>query len=187
MQMQMQMHTNNYLTQVSIGIVTSRNNPVVRLCRVPFDTYAANPPDTPLFEDLVDKHCNELNTKMVSLSVVGRLPVLKSPTGFVFHESRSGSTLVSDMLAANPANMVCCCAVGSRHDKVQVYADSQMLAGIVQSSGCSRERRMYVLRTIMNAMGNSAQHTGLYFKFQSVVSLDMDLLLEASTCCHDGC
>ena len=68
---------------------------------------------------------------------------------------------------------------------MQVYADSQLLASIVQSSGCSRERRMYVLRTIMNAMGNSAQHTSLYFKFQSVVSMDMDLLLEACGHC-DG-
>lgn len=69
---------------------------------------------------------------------------------------------------------------------MQVYADSQLIASIVSSTGCSRARRMYVLRTIMNAMGNSARHTGLYFKFQAVLSLDMDLILEAGGGCG-GC
>ncbi len=44
--------------------------------------------------------------RSVHLSELAALPTLLQPTGFVFHEARVGSTLVANMLASDPRNLV---------------------------------------------------------------------------------
>ena len=91
---------------VRIDDVT-QNDPTVTLCPVPFDIYATNPFDTPLFDELVLKHCTDDVVLTERLSVVAALPIVVEPTGFVFSTPRSGSTLVAHMLASEKHNMVC--------------------------------------------------------------------------------
>lgn len=100
------------------------------LCQLDFKTYSTQPHMYPMFKDLVAlSKCNEPGrTKITSIETVlaeiaagaaaghssGRVVY---PSGFVFHESRVGSTLIANMLAADPDNMVfsevsefmCCC------------------------------------------------------------------------------
>ena len=40
---------------------------------------------------------------------------------------------------------------------------------------------MYLLRVLFNAMGNSASHSALYFKFPSELSVYMDVITEVAT------
>ena len=58
-----------------------------------------------MFRDLVEKYCQSKLIKR-PFKDLQALPALKTPNGFVFHESRVGSTLVADMLASDADNMV---------------------------------------------------------------------------------
>ena len=89
----------------------------VTLCKLKFEDYYHSPHVYPMFKDLVAaSHCNLLgNSKIDTLdNILAALQARNGtvggrvvpPSGFVFHESRVGSTLVANMLASNPWNMV---------------------------------------------------------------------------------
>ena len=57
-------------------------------------------------QDLIEAFCDAGSTITTNVSSLAAMPVLKKPTGFVFHESRCGSTLVANMLASDQNNLV---------------------------------------------------------------------------------
>ena len=73
--------------------------------------YWRSPHKLPMFKDLVGaSKCRGSNSKSEKLSVLKREmdndpDGTLEPTGFVFHETRCGSTLVADMLAAHPHHL----------------------------------------------------------------------------------
>lgn len=63
----------------------------------------------PFFEQTVHKHQQETpsaNRTTSAETLLSAAPPERQPTGFIFHASRSGSTLVAQMLAASPRNVV---------------------------------------------------------------------------------
>jgi hypothetical protein len=94
--------------------VSYRTDPEFELCQLDFKAYYEAPHAYPMFKDVV-KQSGCMNTKKRSYSFLmeevalhrgdpaGRIVL---PTGFVFHESRVGSTLVANMFASNPWAMV---------------------------------------------------------------------------------
>lgn len=132
------------------------SDPRVTLCKLDYDTYWRNPNKLPMFRDLVAaSNCRGKNVKKEKLSVLkaemeadpdGTL----QPTGFVFHESRCGSTLVADMLGSQAHHLT--------------FSESQPPAAIAGKG----ERHVGILRTVMLLMCRSSYHTRCFFKFQSV-------------------
>jgi hypothetical protein len=153
------------LPAVSFGDAVSFNTQVV-LCKLDFQAHSQRPWETPMFRDLAAP-CNAQRTLTRTLgSLNEQFKYAASPTGFIFHQSRVGSTLLSNLLAADPENLV--------------YAESHPPATVaLHCSSCSREEKVQYLRAIVHAMANSAQHKRLFFKFQSVQSEVIDLYLEA--------
>jgi hypothetical protein len=88
-------------------------NPVFDLCRLDFKSYYEAPHAFPMFKDFVQKskcvtHQKSYSALMEEIQQNKGTPAgrVVPPTGFVFHESRVGSTLVANMLASNPWAMV---------------------------------------------------------------------------------
>jgi hypothetical protein len=88
----------------------------VTLCKLNFEQYYNTPHIYPMFKDLVAaSNCKDSNLKYDSLTNILADIAAKQgtpegrvvpPTGFIFHESRVGSTLVANLLASNPWAMV---------------------------------------------------------------------------------
>ena len=57
-----------------------------------------------------------------------------------------------------------------------MYSESSLIAAIVDCESCTKERKVYLLRVIMNAMGNAKQHKGLFFKFQAELILHIEVI-----------
>ena len=93
------------------------------------------------------------------------------PTGFIFHMSRCGSTLISQMLAALSANIVISEA-GS--------IDSVLRANFVQP-GVTDEQQVNWLRWTISAMAQRRreEERHLFIKFDSWHTLSMSLILRA--------
>jgi Sulfotransferase family len=93
------------------------------------------------------------------------------PTGFIFHMSRCGSTLVSQMLAALPQNIV--------------ISEASPINGILQADrsdpGLSEETRIRRLRAIIGALGRKrfAGEKHYFVKFDSWNSFDLELVRRA--------
>jgi gluconate kinase len=93
-----------------------------------------------------------------------------APTGFIFHMSRCGSTLVSQMLAAVEKNIVI-----SEPPPI----DSVIRAHIVNTS-VTDEQRIEWLRWIVGALGQPRNGEKYYFiKFDSWSAFDLDLIRRA--------
>ena len=190
--------------------VTNLNSmdPFVLFCRLDFLAQYRNPPKLPMFKDVVDaSNCKGDVVKRVLMSdlllrqaaglpAVGRNVEVEGqagarfltylqPTGFIFHESRCGSTLLANLLASLPF--------------VRLYSESTPPVALIkhvadcdtEESGlrCSvkeREVRLSWLRTVIAFMGSAMEHhpslephTALFFKFQSVNSRYISVLREA--------
>lgn len=100
-------------TPISISAST------LTMCQLDFKTYNAQPYSYPMFKDLVSlSRCDapgntrtssvsaELEDIRVAAAAGGRAGRVVYPSGFVFHESRVGSTLIANMLASDLDNMV---------------------------------------------------------------------------------
>jgi len=119
-----------------------------------------------MFKDLVARCPASKRISKTLQQLKDELPALQKPDGFVFHQSRVGSTLVSNMLATDPENLV--------------YAESHPPAmAALHCTGCTRAKQVELLQIIVNAMANSKRHKRLFFKFQSVQSTLIDLYREA--------
>uniref|UniRef100_A0A7S1UB23 JmjC domain-containing protein n=3 Tax=Phaeomonas parva TaxID=124430 RepID=A0A7S1UB23_9STRA len=140
--------------------------------------HSRRPAETPMFKDLVQKFCGRRGEgrRVVDLEVAFREAEhaaknegreLLLPTGFVFHESRVGSTLVANMLASVP--------------RFLVWSESKppVLAMLHCAGDCTRPKQIKMLRQIMTLMCNSPYHHACFFKFQSVAGPAAHLLREA--------
>ena len=111
-------------------------------------------------------HRQTLNTLYEDMRKKNIKPV--KPSGFVFHESRVGSTLVANMLAAVPTNIV--------------YSESAPPPAVLNHCrSCSKQRKTDILQKLIALMGASPTnyHTHLFFKFQSATVPNIRSLLDA--------
>ena len=151
----------------------------VVLCRLDYKKYWENPHSYPMFRDLVAMSgCHGKNRRRERMSVLlkeiekerqagspkGRVV---SPTGFVFHESRVGSTLVANLLASDPWTLV--------------FSESAPMANaILHCDSCTTEMQLQLFRDIATLMGRSPYHKRLFFKFQSATTMKIMTALKVS-------
>lgn len=151
------------------------SDPMVVLCKLDFKAHWQEPHSTPMFRDLVTiSSCVGKNRRRERMSVlldeIARLKGVDTgrvvePTGFVFHESRVGSTLVANMLATDPWALV--------------FSESTPIANaIMHCESCSHQRKVQLFRDVMTLMGRSPFHRRLYVKFQSIATTRMKIALE---------
>lgn len=101
----------------------------------------------------------------------GALPPALSPRGFIFHLSRCGSTLVSQMLAALPRHVVLS----------EAAPIDSVLRAHLRVPGLTDEQRIAWLRAIVAALGRQrhAQEQHLFIKFDAWHVLELPLLQRA--------
>ena len=157
-----------------IDIRASKRSSQVTLCQLDWKQYNENPHQHAMFKDLVAmSNCNGNNRKSVNLDdYIQQVDNEKNnmryapPTGFIFHESRVGSTLVANLFGTDPHSLV--------------FAESPPIANVLMHcQGCDRKDQINILRQIVKAMGVSPFHKRLFFKCQSITSTKMSILLEA--------
>ena len=94
------------------------------------------------------------------------VPYEISPTGFIFHESRVGSTLVANMLSSDPYSMV--------------FSESAPPASVLlHCKKCSKDDQLKLFKTVVSLMCRSTYHKYCFFKFQSITTTMMNLALKA--------
>jgi hypothetical protein len=157
-----------------IDIDFSTADPLITLCKLDFKSYYDSPSSFSKFRDLVKmSKCVRSNKKIERLSKLKKIMEQRKdtasyylePTGFVFHESRVGSTLVANMLASDPYSMV--------------FSESAPPSRAIKgATGASRTEKIAVFRDIIRLMGLSTMHKKMFFKFQSIQSSHMDIVLE---------
>ena len=146
-------------------------------CRVNWEAHKNDPTTTPMFRDLVSKspHCAHSQFEFgidEALSEISAYDEENSgsahtlePNGFVFHESRCGSTLVANSLAAfNP-------------EKSRAYSESPPPIAALQACGdgfktCSEDDAAELFQKVITLMGRTddPNETHLFFKIQSIGS-----------------
>lgn len=158
---------NEFLTPVSIE--QNSPDPYVQLCKLNFKDYSNSPHLTPMFRFLVSSSkCGQGVTNVRLSTLVKKVKANRfvEPTGFIFHESRVGSTLIANLLASDPWSMV--------------FSESAPAAtALLHCKTCSREENVKLFRDVVTVMGASSFHKRLFFKFQSITSTKMDIALEA--------
>ena len=167
-----------------------------QFCPLNFQVQKDNPPDSPMFRDVVSKSdgCDGENVITVDLKEAVTLarefdafatenefdaayynvPNQLQLKGVVFHESRCGSTLAANtMMAMNPI-------------KHRVYSESSPPIAAIKACGelyenCSVEAGANLLRDIIYMMGrsNDPNEENLFFKFQSITTRNMDTFRKA--------
>lgn len=110
------------------------------------------------------KRDNQKIGKLNDILVEAEKKTIIQPSGFVFHESRVGSTLIANMLASNPKNLV--------------FSESPTITTpIAKCAKCTEEQSYELFRKVMKLMGVTSYHTNLYFKFQTNVNKWFDFIL----------
>ena len=141
-------------------------------CALKFDKHMQDPSTYPMFRDLVkvSKCDSSSNTYNIPLDDAVRAArdydkehsISSSlPRGFVFHESRCGSTLAANSLAVAA-------------DDHRVYSESAPVPTAVRTGKVNTIRDVIYLMS--RGPGGEAAKT--FFKFQSIMSLSMDLILK---------
>ncbi|CAM9958835.1 unnamed protein product, partial [Ectocarpus sp. 8 AP-2014] len=149
-------------------------DPWVTMCLIDYEHYQGNPSGTPMFSYLstYSKCGNKRKDDSISfglVAVVRMSSLLKSmadegraplpPKGFIYHETRCGSTLVANMLATLAPS--------------RVFSESKPPTQTIReclTAGCDRHLLVKMFRNTMALMGrrrNGEQHEHLYFKFQN--------------------
>ena len=83
----------------------------------------------------------------------------------MFHESRVGSTLVANNLGSDPFSLI--------------FSESTPTANaLLHCPVCTRQQSVQLFRDIVTLMGKSPIHKSLFFKFQSIASTKMEIVLE---------
>jgi hypothetical protein len=163
-----------------ISVTSYGVDPEFSMCKLNFKAYSKGGPNKlPMFKDLLAaSQCKGRNSKTMRFSEIKEemeteeargLPrsTMLSPTGFVFHESRVGSTLVANLLGSDPFNMV--------------FSESTPPASVLLhcKGKCSHQDKVAVFRNTLLAMGRSPTHKRVFFKFQSITTQHMKIALEA--------
>jgi hypothetical protein len=104
--------------------------------------------------------------RTTSLEELRNLPQGIAPSGFVFHMSRCGSTLISRLLAASP--------------RILVMSEPGPLDAVIRGGNATRGQRIEWIRWMINALG-SPRHgeTHYVIKLDCWHMLDWNLLREA--------
>lgn len=160
-------------------------------CRIDWSKHKQNPSSVPMFRDLI-KHsegCRGKNTFEMDIKKVTKLartrdedssrnqslnPHTRKPKGFVFHESRCGSTLVANsLIAMDPA----------RH---RVYSESPPPITALKACGvdgklCPIEKAANLFKDVIYIMSRTDEpmEKNVFFKIQSVGSKFLDVFLHA--------
>lgn len=161
--------TSKFWTPIDLEV---SKDSMVTLCQLNFKAYFETPHKYAMFRDLVAvSNCLGTNRKREKISVL--LADMKSkntrhiekPTGFIFHESRVGSTLVANNLASDPMTLV--------------FSESAPPANaLLHCTRCSREESIKLLKDIITLMSVSPIHDRIFFKFQSITTTRIDVVLE---------
>jgi len=156
--------------------VDIQDDPMVILCKLNFRKYWDQPHSYPMFRDLEGaSNCIGSNRRRAKMSILlkeiedakgtpeGRVV---APTGFVFHESRVGSTLIANFLASDPWALV--------------FSESTPVANaILHCTTCSKERQLKLFQNVLTLMGRSPYHKRLFIKSQSITTTRIHIPLEA--------
>lgn len=153
------------------------DDPLFTLCPLNFKKYSSAPHSTPMFKDLLAiSDCTRSNVKHAKLSDI-KQDIAKNkgqpagrviyPSGFIFHESRVGSTLVANLLGSDPFNMI--------------FSESSIPSELLlRCRGCSHEKNVELFRSTILSIGRSPVHKRLFFKFQSITTTQMKIALEVN-------
>lgn len=132
----------------------------------------------PFFEQTLDeclrRPFNQLFRHQTPIEILSELQEVEPglyPTGFIFHMSRCGSTLVSQMLAALPQNIVI-----SEAGTIDSVLRASYLNG-----GVTGEQQLEWLRRVVSALARRRHEyeRNLFIKFDSWHTLSMPLILRA--------
>ncbi len=141
----------------------------LELCQLDMAPYHRNPERWPMSHDLVGHFCSKQRRSHVLASELAKDEAAGAqlqPSGFIFHESRVGSTLVANMLAAVPTNLV--------------YSEPHAPFDVIQAcQDCPEEETVRLLRLAVLSMGRSHHHSQFFIKFQSGFVPHMHLILKA--------
>ncbi len=149
-------------------------------CKLDWDAYKKDPPSLPMFRFLVSQSGCDGRKKQVVVDLAYIIKKTKAydnslklqnksdvrsmdPTGFVFHESRVGSTLVANSLTAMnpPAN--------------RVYSEANTFNSALKSDN------PLLLRDVVYLMGrtNRVEEQNMFFKVSSIGSKRISVMREA--------
>ncbi len=111
------------------------------------------------------------------------------PSGFIFHESRVGSTLISNMLASDSRNLVYSESSPPMEAlRVAAYATGSSIPTPTSDSNVIKKlkfnsinetRLIEQFQATVQLMGRTVDHDRLFFKFQSAATLKIKLILKA--------
>jgi hypothetical protein len=172
--------------------VRSYSGVVGVFCKVDWSKHKQNPSSYPMFWDITQaspacKHKIRYDLKEVvrlarlhdrSPGGVEKNTYMMQPTGFVFHESRCGSTLAANALAV------------SNPEATRVYSESDPPIIALQSCGihmhgaegiCSIDQAVSLLRDVIYLMGRTDNplERNLFFKIQSIGTKTIDVFQRA--------
>ena len=128
----------------------------------------------PFFDDSILKRFREpfnlLFRHQTPIEFLGELNEVSKglePTGFIFHLSRCGSTLVSQMLAALPQNIV--------------ISEAAPVDFVIRSQTVPENSRVEWLRWMINALGQkrNKREENFFIKFDSWNTLELNLIKRA--------
>jgi hypothetical protein len=138
--------------------------------------FGDRPLGEPFFENAIreammfplNRFCR-FNTPLIDLPAVAQgLPALQ-PSGFIFHMSRCGSTLVSQMLASDPSRVV-----------LSEAAPFDTLLNLDRMATVPEDLHIALLRAMLGALGQRrAGETRLFVKLDSWHTLRLPLLARA--------
>jgi hypothetical protein len=132
----------------------------------------------PFFEQTITRALRDparllfrLQTPLAALEAPQNANHARSPRGFVFHVSRCGSTLVSQLLAALPQN----------HVVSEAPPLDQLLETLRRDTRISHEQRISRLRGMINVLGryDAGSEQNYFIKFDSWHVLELPLIIEA--------
>lgn len=126
---------------ISVGALDGTRT-AVELCRLDVDAYRNEPWRFPMFRDWVQTCQGPKMTRTID-ELSRAVSLRPAPAGFIFHESRVGSTLLCNMLAVDPDNVV--------------YSESRPPAQLaLHCAGC--EEKMQVRPLFMRRGRDEAQN-----------------------------
>ena len=158
--------------KIPVGASLQGSNDLdLELCQFDMAHYHREPEHWPMSHDLVTHFCSarrKSHTLATERAKDKSAGAELEPSGFIFHESRVGSTLVANMLASVPTNLV----------YSEPHAPFQVLHAAEQQS-LTEEEKVRLLRLAIRSMGRSHHHKHFFVKFQSSFVPYMDLVLKA--------
>jgi len=155
-----------------------------QFCPLDWASYKKDPTTYAMFRDLTVHSCNNRNSINYDMKRIVDLAKAKNdtdefhvmePSGFVYHESRCGSTLVANSLIAMDP------------EEHRVYSESQPLlqashaCGMRAGENCPHDSVVELLQDVIYLMGktNDPKEKRMFFKIQSAGTKFVDVITEA--------